>query len=56
MPSLVEALEYLGRLEGQVRAHAEEYVRKAPSQIDTPYRRAIVEQFDWNAVPIDASS
>jgi len=46
-PSQVDVVEYLSRLEGNSRQDAEEYVRKAPMQIDTPYRQAIVDRFGW---------
>jgi hypothetical protein len=46
-PTQAEAVEYLAQLEGQERRDAEEYVRKAPAQIDTPYRRSIEEALDW---------
>jgi hypothetical protein len=47
-PTEAEALEYLGNLVGEARRLAEEYVRKAPTQIGTPYRRAIEEALGWS--------
>lgn len=40
-------LEHLNGLSGCDRDRAEEYVRKAPAQIDTAYRRKIIEKFGW---------
>lgn len=47
-PTLAEALDYLGQLEGKRLAEAEEYVRRAPLQIDTPYRRAFTQNLGWS--------
>jgi len=49
-PTQSEALDYLEGLEGDSRRLAEEYVRKAPAQIDTPYRRAIADALRWNPI------
>jgi len=42
-----EALEYLSSLPKGTYCLAEQYVRCAPLQIDTPYRRAIIESLGW---------
>jgi hypothetical protein len=51
IPTESEVVAYLRTLEGQARAAAEEYVRCAPRQIATAYRRAIEKALDWT--PID---
>jgi hypothetical protein len=47
LPSASEVLKCLGDLSHTKRRLAEEYVRKAPSQIDTEYRRLIEKEFGW---------
>lgn len=49
MPKVAEVLEHLQRLEGKARDAAREYIEKAPSQIDTAYRRAIASTLGWRA-------
>ncbi|MDW8478601.1 MAG: hypothetical protein RML12_00290 [Xanthomonadales bacterium] len=51
VPSAEEAVEYLARLEGEARERAERYVRQAPAQIDTAYRRAIAARLGWTPAP-----
>jgi len=49
---LATAGEIVARLDGlapEQRAQAEEYVRRTPAHIDTPYRRAIARQLGWTA-------
>lgn len=46
-PSPHEAVAYLAGLQGEVRAHAEQYVRKIPKEIDTLYRRVFEERLGW---------
>jgi hypothetical protein len=46
-PSKDEALAYLHGLEGDTRASAEEYIRRAPVQITTEYRRAFEKELGW---------
>lgn len=46
-PTLDEAIAYLEALSADARAGAEEYVRMAPRQVMTPYRRAFEERFGW---------
>ena len=46
-PSADEAVAYLGGLRGHTRAHAEDYVRRVPTDIRTPYRRAIEQRLGW---------
>lgn len=48
-PTIDEAVAFLGAREDAERQDAEEYVRKAPPQIMTPYRRAFEEQLGWTA-------
>lgn len=50
-PSTQEIIEHLNKLKGNERRHAEEYIRKAPKQIDTEYRRIFEKEFGWQ--PID---
>lgn len=38
---------YLAGLTGRVREDAENYVRRVPPQIDTPYRHIIEERLGW---------
>ena len=49
-PSIEEILNHLKNLNSNDRRHAEEYIRKAPIQIDTDYRRQIETQLGWNPI------
>ncbi len=46
-PPLDWVLAHLDGLRGEARVRAETYVRRAPAQIDTPYRRAIAALLGW---------
>lgn len=48
MPSVDEIIAYLRKLDGAACKGAEEYRRKAPSKVDTPYRQRIVEELGWS--------
>ena len=48
-PTPDEVLSHLDGLPYEKRRHAEEYIRKAPRQIDTEYRRRIEAKFGWTA-------
>jgi hypothetical protein len=47
-PNKTEVINYLRGLSGETLRLAKEYVCKAPSQIDTPYRRAIEKELGWS--------
>ncbi len=49
-PSLQEAIRYLDGLRGPARDLAEEYIRRAPRQVDTSFRRAFEAHFGWSCV------
>jgi hypothetical protein len=44
-----EVVARLDGLEAEERKAAEEYLRRTPSHIDTPYRRLIEAQLGWTA-------
>jgi hypothetical protein len=46
-PTVEEAIEYINSLDINKRTLAEEYVRKAPKQIDTEFRRKFESEFGW---------
>ena len=49
-PQVDEVIDHLRGLTGAQRDMAEEYVRLAPRQIATPYRRAIEEALGWSPI------
>ncbi len=46
-PTMDEAIDYIRQLPHEQRRNAEKYVRMAPRQIDTPYRRRFESEFGW---------
>lgn len=47
VPTIDEAVSYLHNIDINTRTAAEEYIRKAPKQIDTDYRRRFETEFGW---------
>ena len=47
VPSVEAILDHLRALPHAKRRLAEEYIRKAPPQIDTEYRRRIAQELGW---------
>lgn len=50
MPTIDEVVNYLSGLSGHERDRAEEYVRRAPRQVETPYRHRIETVLGWKPV------
>lgn len=49
-PAMKEVVNYLSGLSGEERDRAEEYVRRAPRQVVTPYRQRIEAALGWTAI------
>jgi hypothetical protein len=48
LPTADEVVESLRSLDGKRRDLAEEYVRRAPRELDTAYRKRIEQEFGWS--------
>lgn len=51
VPSVEEVISFLQTRSPEIKQRAEEYVRRAPRQIDTEYRRRIEAELNW--IPTD---
>lgn len=52
VPTIEEVISFLRNLPHEKRKYAEEYIRNAPIQIDTDYRRIIEKEFHWTPLSI----
>jgi hypothetical protein len=50
MPTSDEVLSHMRALDDNLRAAAEKYVRMAPAQIDTSYRRRLAQELGWSCI------
>jgi hypothetical protein len=50
IPSEDDAVAYVRALPYETKKHAELYIRRAPLQIDTPFRRRFENEFGWSPV------
>jgi hypothetical protein len=46
-PTIDQVISHLATLSGDEKKDAEEYIRRAPDQINTEYRREIVKELGW---------
>lgn len=51
-PSYEQVLAHIKSLNYEKRRAAEEYVRRAPAQIDTDYRRHLERDLGWKRVGV----
>ncbi|MCZ2495709.1 hypothetical protein GN316_02960 [Xylophilus sp. Kf1] len=49
VPDSAQSVEYLDRLSGETRDHAEDYVRCLPARFDSPTRQAITGKLRWTS-------
>jgi hypothetical protein len=54
-PAVEEVFAHLSALTGRLRDRVERYIRFAPKQIYTPYRRRIEAVLHWAVSPLYAS-
>lgn len=47
-PTIEEAILHLNSLDKDSKSKAEEYIRKAPKQVDTKFRQKFQSEFGWN--------
>ena len=52
VPTIDEALAHLQALPTERRRVAEEYIRRAPLQIDTDYRRRLARELGWTPIAL----
>ena len=50
VPTADQAIALIGRFSHEQRRNAEHYIRMAPRQIDTPYRRRFEAEFGWTPI------
>jgi hypothetical protein len=55
VPSTDDVVSYLRGCAGPVREKAEQYLRRAPKQINTPYRQKIEAELGWTPPDVEVS-